>query len=304
MDGLVGDARGEMSAATADAASVQRASSRVLIAVVLLSLLSSGLIVWLYVQRDLLRRLTALSGSMLAVAGGNLRAALPVAKGRDEISRMAAALRVFRDTAVEVEDQGLREIAQARQRLVDAIESISEGFALSTTRTTGWCCATAAIATLLYPEHRRDVMAPGHAVRDDRPPRRRARPGGQTARGRVEEWVAERLATPPRSRAGSWRQHRRSRDRWIRISERRTSGGRYGRESTPDVTDLQVARDRGDAGGGGQERVSRQHEPRAADAAERLIGYAGLLGGAAGDRGRSSSPRSWADHAAGEHLWG
>ena len=69
MDGLVGEARGEMTAATADAASVQRVSSRVLIAVVLLSLLSSGLIVWLYVQRDLLRRLTALSGSMLAVAG-------------------------------------------------------------------------------------------------------------------------------------------------------------------------------------------------------------------------------------------
>jgi adenylate cyclase len=68
VDGLVGDSRGEMTAATADAAAVQRASSRVLIAVVLASLISSGQIVWLYVQRDLLRRLTALSGSMLAVA--------------------------------------------------------------------------------------------------------------------------------------------------------------------------------------------------------------------------------------------
>ena len=42
---------------------------------------------------------------------------------------MARALTVFRDTAVEVEDKGLREIEHARQRLVDAIESISEGFA-------------------------------------------------------------------------------------------------------------------------------------------------------------------------------
>ena len=130
VDGLVAEARGEMSAATADAASVQRISSRVLIAVVLLSLVSSGLIVWLYVQRDLLRRLTALSGSMLAVAGGNLRVPLPPARSEDEIAEMTRALTVFRDTAVEIEDQGLREIGQARQRLVDAIESISEGFAL------------------------------------------------------------------------------------------------------------------------------------------------------------------------------
>src|SRR5690606_21444756 len=42
---------------------------------------------------------------------------------------MAKALAVFRDTAVEIEENNLREVAQARQRLIDAIESISEGFA-------------------------------------------------------------------------------------------------------------------------------------------------------------------------------
>ena len=68
---------------------------------VLLSLLSSGLIVWRYVDRNLIARLTALSNSMLAIAGGNLRAPLPAAGG-DEIGRMAEALTVFRDTAVEV----------------------------------------------------------------------------------------------------------------------------------------------------------------------------------------------------------
>ena len=76
----------------------------------LLSLLSSGLIVWLYVDRNLIARLTALlSDSMLAIAGGNLRAPLPAA-GRDEIGRMAEALTVFRDTAVEVEEKNLREL--------------------------------------------------------------------------------------------------------------------------------------------------------------------------------------------------
>ena len=142
-----------------------RSSSRVLIAVVLLSLLSSGLIVWLYVQRDLLRRLTALSGSMLAVAGGNLRVPLPPPDGEDEIAEMTRALTVFRDTAVEIEDQGLREIAQARQRLVDAIESISEGFAFYDRRRPAGSCATRRYRELLYRRHRRSRSSPARRSR-------------------------------------------------------------------------------------------------------------------------------------------
>ena len=76
-----------------------------------------GLIVWLYVDRNLIARLTALSNSMLAIAGGNLRAPLPAA-GRDEIGRMAEALAVFRDTAVEVEEKNLREL----HTLLDTID--------------------------------------------------------------------------------------------------------------------------------------------------------------------------------------
>ena len=84
---------------------------------VLLSLLSSALIVWLYVDRNLIARLTALSDSMLAIAGGNLRAPLP-GPGQDEIGRMADALAVFRDTAVEVEEKNLREL----HTLLDTID--------------------------------------------------------------------------------------------------------------------------------------------------------------------------------------
>ena len=54
---------------------------------------------------------------MLAIAGGELRAPLPAAGG-DEIGRMAEALRVFRDTAVEVEEERLRE----RQVVLDTID--------------------------------------------------------------------------------------------------------------------------------------------------------------------------------------
>jgi signal transduction histidine kinase len=89
----------------------------VLGAIVLASLLSSALIVWLYVDRQLVGRLKALAGTMLQIAGGELKVPLP-ASGEDEIGRMADALRVFRDTAVEVEEQRLRE----RQVVLDTID--------------------------------------------------------------------------------------------------------------------------------------------------------------------------------------
>jgi adenylate cyclase len=73
---------------------------------------------WLYVDRNLVARLTALSRSMLAIAGGELRAPLPDPGGNDEIAGMAEALRVFRDTEVEVEEMSLRE----RQVVLDTID--------------------------------------------------------------------------------------------------------------------------------------------------------------------------------------
>ena len=126
---VVRDTQLDISQATSQAHAVRTGISITLILIVSLSLASSVLIVWLYVGRNLIARLTALSNSMMEIASGNLRTPLPPVDS-DEIGRMAAALAVFRDTAVEVEEKNLREIAVARQRLVDAIESISEGFAL------------------------------------------------------------------------------------------------------------------------------------------------------------------------------
>src|SRR6185312_9942599 len=115
--------------ATREALSAQQFSTGILIALVAMSLVSSVLIVWLYVDRNLIARLTALSRSMLAIADGNLETSLPAA-GHDEIGRMAKALAIFRDTAVEVKKNNLREITEARRSLIAAIESISEGFSL------------------------------------------------------------------------------------------------------------------------------------------------------------------------------
>jgi adenylate cyclase len=117
VDRLVAAAKADITAAGGEAVMVRRTSTAILLAAVLASLLSSVVIVWLYVDRNLVSRLRALAQSMLAIAGGNLHASLP-ATGPDELGQMAKALRVFRDTAVEVEEQRLRE----RQVVLDTID--------------------------------------------------------------------------------------------------------------------------------------------------------------------------------------
>jgi class 3 adenylate cyclase len=103
VDRLVDDEKAEIAGAEANVLATQRNSTFVLIGVVALSLISSALIVWLYVGRSIIRRLTALSARMLAIAGGNLNEPLPNDSGKDEIGTMSDALRIFRDKAVENE---------------------------------------------------------------------------------------------------------------------------------------------------------------------------------------------------------
>ncbi|PON10556.1 hypothetical protein C2W62_49445 [Candidatus Entotheonella serta] len=74
---LVSEAKLDIQTGNAEVTKAQRFGIGVLMAAVTLSLISSTLIVWLYVDRNLIARLTALSDSMLAIAGGNLQARLP-----------------------------------------------------------------------------------------------------------------------------------------------------------------------------------------------------------------------------------
>lgn len=219
VDGLVNAARQDIQTASGEALMAQRVGNNVLRSVVALSLLSSLLIVWLYVDRNLVARLRNLSDSMLAIAGGNLRAPLPADSG-DEIGQMAKALAVFRDTAIEVEEKNLREVANARQRLIDAIESINEGFALYDSDDRLVLC-NSRYEELLYPEA--DVpMTPGTPF--ETVIRRAAELGLiQEAKGRIDAWVAERLARHKNPVAAEV-QHRDG-DRWIQVSERRIAGG-------------------------------------------------------------------------------
>jgi len=100
VDQLGRAAKQDIGEAIRDALSVQRLSTRALIAVVVLSLLTSVLIVWLYVGGNIVRRLTALSDDMLAIAGGNLHTPAAV-EGADEIAAMGRAVEIFRQNTLE-----------------------------------------------------------------------------------------------------------------------------------------------------------------------------------------------------------
>jgi len=119
-DRLGSIAKRDIAQANEDAQSAQKFSATVLIAAVALSLLSSVLIVWLYVGRNIVSRLTALSRSMLAIAEGNLAAKVPTG-GSDEIAEMGRVVEVLRKNTFE-RDELLIERAQAAGRLEKQVE--------------------------------------------------------------------------------------------------------------------------------------------------------------------------------------
>jgi signal transduction histidine kinase len=115
VDELVSSAKAEVGEAIHDVLSVQHMGARILVVVVALSLLTSVLIVWLYVGQSIVRRLTALSDGMIAIAGGSLHAPVTV-EGADEIAAMGQALQIFRQNTLE-RDRLLAEKAQAADLL-------------------------------------------------------------------------------------------------------------------------------------------------------------------------------------------
>ena len=120
VDRLVAVAKRDIAHANQEALTTQKFSSTVLIAAVALSLLSSILIVWFYVGRNIVTRLTALSRSMLAISQGNLQANLP-SGGSDEIAEMGRAVEILRRNTLE-RNELLAERAEAAERLEIQVE--------------------------------------------------------------------------------------------------------------------------------------------------------------------------------------
>ena len=218
VDSLVAGARKEIDDANAAALSVVDFSTLAVIVAVVLSLVSSTLIVWLYVGRNLIARLRELSDRTFALAAGDLRSPLPPG-GDDEIGRMAESLAVFRNTAVAMEEANLKEIREARLRLTEAIEAISEGFSLYDSEDKLIICNTR--YKDFFSGHR-DKMVPGtpfeQIVRASL-----ERDEIEDSKDDPEAWLATRME---RHRNPSEPHiQRRSDGRWVRVSERLTANG-------------------------------------------------------------------------------
>jgi signal transduction histidine kinase len=120
VDKLVALSRNDIAGANSEARQVQSLGREVLLAVAALSLVSSLLIVWLYVGRNIVARLTRLSGAMIEIASGARQISVPVA-GTDEVAAMGRAVEVFRRNAIEL-DELLAERADAAARLEKTVE--------------------------------------------------------------------------------------------------------------------------------------------------------------------------------------
>src|SRR6202790_4472942 len=117
---LVAASQEGIAAATARTDSVQSFGRLGLAAAVVLSLISSILIGWFYVGRNVVARLTLLSDGMRALVGGRRDIAIPTA-GSDEIAEMARAVEVFRDNAIAL-DGLLAEREQAAAQLERVVD--------------------------------------------------------------------------------------------------------------------------------------------------------------------------------------
>jgi class 3 adenylate cyclase len=158
---------------------------------------------------------------MSGLAAGDTSIDVPGRDRSDEIGRMAEALGVFRDNAIEVQKSNQREIREGRRRMAFAIESISEAFSLYDDEDCLVLCNNK-YRTMLYPGDAAPEISPGMTFESI--VRRAAERGFvKDAEGRVDEWVRERIARH-REPSGPHVQQRAD-GRWILVSERKTNDG-------------------------------------------------------------------------------
>src|SRR5262249_20193460 len=180
----------------------------------------AAIVMLYYVVPWIIRPLERITGAMTDLAAGDTSVDIPGRKRTDELGRMAQALGVFRDTAIEVQKSNLREIAEARRRLSVAIESISEAFSLYDTEDHLVAC-NSKYRTIIFPNVAEESLL---GMTFETLIRRAAEHGDiEDAQGRLEEWVQERLARH-RNPSSAFLQQRRD-GRWVIVSERKTDDG-------------------------------------------------------------------------------
>jgi adenylate cyclase len=241
IDRALSDLVGRFQKQAAEArAETRQSAKRAVFLAWLLGAGGAGLVLVLAIAtlRSLSGRLRMLMGAVSDLAGGRTDIALPAGR-RDEIGALSNTLGLFRDSLIERQrlesvlrrtnaelaeaaaaaEQAKASAEQARARLLDAIESISEGFCLYDTED------RLVLANRKYGEIYPELAAirvPGARFADIV---REAAERGLVpeALGHVEEWVAARVAHH-RNPSGVVEQRLKD-GRWIRISKRRTSDG-------------------------------------------------------------------------------
>jgi CheY-like chemotaxis protein len=222
-------------------------------------------------------------------------------------------LKDARDTLELRVEERTRELDQARRILVDAIESISEGFSLYD-HEDRLVLSNSRYSKLLYPGLE-DVVVVGTPFEEII---RQAAERGliNDAEGRVDDWTRERIERH-RNPSGSHHQQRTS-GRWIRINEHKTDDGgivgvysditeikQHEQELADLVEKLRTARDEAEAATTAKSQflANMSHELRTPLNA--IIGFSDVLIETANDAGQSVmlDPLKRI-HGAGEHLLG
>jgi class 3 adenylate cyclase/phosphoglycerate-specific signal transduction histidine kinase len=188
--------------------------------ITIVSILGAVVIMLYYVMPWIIRPLENITKAMTDLANGDTSVDIPGRERKDELGRMAQALGVFRDTAIEVQKSNLIEIAEARRRLSVAIESISEAFSLYDNEDRLVSC-NSRYRTIIFPNVADESLL---GMTFETLIRRAAEHGDiEDARGRIEEWAQERLARH-RNPSSAFLQQRRD-GRWVIVSERKTDDG-------------------------------------------------------------------------------
>ena len=197
-----------------------------------------GLGLTILVLRSITTPLRKLVGAMTAITEGNLNVPIPE-QSHDEIGAMARTLGLFRDSLLErnrleaEREKADAERRKAQARLVEAIEVITEGFALYDANDRLVICNSR------YREMYAGVpivIQPGVAYRDVIAA---AAESGviSEARGRIDDWLENRMAI--HLHPGEPYEHQRTDGQWLKISERKTDDGGIVGVFT-DITDLKT----------------------------------------------------------------
>ena len=116
---LVAGVQGETDAATGQSRKEISLATTVMLALGALTLIGSVLFVWLYVGRNILRRIGNLQRSMRLLSDGDLETEIYRSSQHDEIAAMADSLQIFRESMIEARalsaDQDKDRIAKAER---------------------------------------------------------------------------------------------------------------------------------------------------------------------------------------------